>query len=261
MAYTNRLKRAAVIVSGLASLAVFSYTPAATAALRYPDLRTLTPTDVHLGQALVGTEHNYVVRFSNWVANAGTGPLELHGTPRFPPDGQFDATQWIYDDPAGVSIHNVGSFAFHPSHQHFHFDDFARYELWSARDFERAATRNFTTGGPLHVSEKVSFCVLDLAHVEEDTGPPVAVYQTCTPAVEGISSGWADVYHWQLPDQFVAVGRKPLPDNRYVIRSVVDPNHVLIESENPTDPARETDLANSAVRYFTIENGRVIDGP
>jgi hypothetical protein len=245
------------LVAVASCLAVLIQAGAAVAAPKYPDLRTLPPSDIHLGASLVGGQNHYVVRFSNEVANAGTGAFELHGTPHFPFDGLFDASQWVYDDSAGFSMESVGTFAFHPNHQHFHFDGFARYELWSERAYQRAASAGFTTGSPLATSPKVSFCILDIDHVDAAAGPPVPVYRTCTPVMEGLSAGWGDIYDYLLPDQWVDVGERPLADGKYVIRSIADPDNLIFESDAKADPAREGPVANSAVTPFTIVNGRL----
>src|SRR5687768_1756025 len=113
--------RKLVSLGAIVLTAVACVAPAtAGAALKYPDLRTLAPAEIHLGVALVNERNHYVVRFSNVVWNAGQGPFELHGTPHFPYDGLFDASQWIYDDPAGVDMKPVGTFAYHAAHEHFH---------------------------------------------------------------------------------------------------------------------------------------------
>ncbi len=254
----EKWKRALGILSFALSVVAMMAPSMAGAAPRYPDLRTLEPRSVHLGMTTVNGESHYVVRFTNVIWNAGTGPLELHGTPHFPIDGLFDASQWIYDDTVGVSIEPVGAFAFHPSHQHFHFDGFARYQLWKKRDYDRALARDFASGSPLYTSPKVSFCILDLTHVDRSSGPPTQVYRTCTPAMEGLSQGWGDIYDYTLPDQFVDVGRTPLPDGTYVIRSIADADNVLFESAGKADPAKESHAANSAVKEITITNGKLV---
>ena len=250
-------------ISGItvaASLVILVCSAHASAAPKYPDLRSLPPSDFHLGTALVDGENHYVVRFTNLIANAGTGPFELHGAPHFPVDGQFDASQWIYDDTVGLTIEPVGVFAFHPSHQHFHFDGFARYELWRKRDYDRAAAVGFSAGAPLFTSPKVSFCILDLSRYDNASGPPTAVYRTCSPAMEGLSAGWADVYDWTLPDQWVDVGQTPLPDGEYVMRTIADPGNIVHESPGKADPNRESQIANSASSPITILNGRLSAG-
>ena len=254
-----RWKPAVAVLSAAVSLGVLTWPATAGAAPRYPDLRTLAPAQLHLSSTPIGDEHHYVVRFSNVVWNAGLGPFELHGTPHFPPDGLFDASQWIYDD-AGVEMQPVGTFVFHSAHQHFHFEGFARYELWTKREFDRAAARGFTSGQPTYTSPKVSSCILDLRRVDSTMGPPQAVYRTCTPLMEGISSGWGDVYGYLLPDQWVDVGQMPLSDGEYVLRSVADPDNLVYESPGRADPARESEIANSASTPFTVRNGRLVAG-
>jgi hypothetical protein len=251
----------ALIAIGAALSVTASLSPAtAGAAPGYPDLRTLPPRDIHLGTTFVQGENHYVVRFGNIVWNAGEGPFELHGTPHFPPDGLFDATQWIYDSGGGSPLMKpVGTFAYHASHSHFHFDGFARYELWKRRDYDRAAP-NFTTGRPLFTSPKVSFCVMDITHVDRNSGPPDQVYSTCTPVLEGLSQGWGDIYDWWLPDQWVDVGQKPLPDGDYVIRSIADADNIVYESADKANVSRESQVANSAATFISIVNGRLAQG-
>ena len=257
----SRGRGALVVLGAVIGLAVASWPAVAAAALKYPDLRTVPLRDVRLGTVAVGTENHYIVRFTNEVHNAGQGPFELHGTPHFPIDGLFDADQWIYDDTAGVDVQRVGTFVYHPNHSHFHFDGFARFELWSKRGFERAQARNFTTGSPLYTSPKVSFCVFDFNHYDTSSGPSHQVYRTCTPVLEGISQGWSDIYSADLPDQWVDVGQKPLPDGDYVLRSVADPDNAVFESAGKADPARESQVANSASKYISIVNGRLAPTP
>jgi hypothetical protein len=243
------------------SLGAWCWPATAGASPKYPDLRTLPPFDAHLGTSFVNGENHYVVRFSNEVWNAGTGPFELHGVPHFPIDGLFDASQWIYDDTAGVTIQPVGTFAFHPSHQHFHFDGFARYQLWTQTGFDRAQATGFTKGSPLYTSPKVSFCVLDIDQVDAASGPPTSVYRTCSPAMEGISAGWGDVYDYLLPDQWVDVGQTPLRDGKYVIRSIADPDNLIYESASKADASRESQVTNSASTPISIVNGRLVVTP
>ncbi len=256
----EKWKRALIAIGAVLSVTAALSPATAGAAPGYPDLRTLPPEDIHLETTHVRGENHYVVRFTNTVWNAGEGPFELHGTPHFPPDGLFDAAQWIYDNDGGAPLmKQVGTFAYHASHSHFHFDGFARYELWKRRDYDRAAP-SFTTGRPLFTSPKVSFCVMDITHVEPSMGPSDQVYATCTPALEGLSRGWGDVYDWWLADQWVDVGQKPLPDGNYVIRSIADADNIVHESTDKADTGRESQVANSAATYISIVNGRLAQG-
>lgn len=253
MSDTRTSKMARAMGAALCTLAL-GLPAAAGAAGRYPDLRTLPIQDVNLDTTLLNQQNHYIVRFSNGVSNAGEGPLELHGTPHFPVDGKFDADQWIYGDPGELSTFRVGVFAYHPAHHHFHFDAFARYELWTKREFARAEAAGFTSGEPRWVSPKVTFCVYDSRRAGS-TAP--ATYHTCTPLMEGLSPGWADVYDQSLADQWIDVGTTPLPDGDYVIRSIADPLNVIYESEGKANPAREGHVPNSAVIHISIVNGQL----
>lgn len=223
---------------------------------KYPDVRALPPYDIRLGRETVGFERHYVIRFSTAMYNGGTGPVELHGTPATSLDLNFTASQWIYEDPAGLRFEPVGLFAFHAAHRHFHFDGYGRYELWSKRSFDRAQASDFTTGAPLHVSPKVSFCMIDSQRFDANA-PPARVYQTCTPALQGVSPGWADIYDWGLPDQWIDVGSSPLPDGDYVVRNIADPFNVIYESPGKADPAKESHVANDGATAVKIVNGQL----
>lgn len=253
--------RGALAVLGAAfSVSLLSLPASAGAAFQYPDLRPLPAEDIHLGTKLFNGEHHYIVRFSSYMSNAGQGAMELHGRPKLLlPDGTFDVDQFVYDDGnAAPEVNQIGTFYFHraPGHDHFHFEDFARYELWTQRGYDRAAANGFTSGQPLVKSKKISFCVQDSSQVGESPAL-VPVYRTlpCSPLMQGISVGWADLYDWTLDDQWLDVGQHPLPDGTYVVRIIGDPSNKIYESSNKADPTRESEVANTSARYITIVNG------
>jgi len=222
----------------------------------------LPPTDFFIWRLDFGGQIHHQLRFSTTFANLGEGPLELHGSPHVPPDGLFDATQRVYESPGGFRDMPVGTFAYHPEHSHFHFDDFARYELWTKKGFDRALAKNFRKGTPLAVSDKVSFCLYDHTRVDQGiTVSPVPIYRTCTPLLEGISVGWADEYSFDLDGQGFDFGSTPPPDGDYVIRNVGDPSNRLWESEGKADPSRESALANDGYTELTILNGAIVRSP
>ena len=229
---------------------------------QYPDVRTLPPSQLRLWQTTVNGDVRHEIRFTTVFANLGQGTLELHGTPHIPLDGRFDATQRIYLFPAGFRDEPVGTFAYHPEHSHFHLDDFTRYELWTRSQFDRAQETGFARGRPLGVRDKVSFCLYDARRVDttSPTVSPVAVFNVCSPILEGISVGWADVYDWGLASQSIDVGTSPLPDGHYVIRTIADPANRIWESDGRSDPSRDSDLANQGYTYFTVENGALVAG-
>ena len=117
-------------------------------------------------QSVPGSKTTFL-RFSHTTSNVGKGPLEIY------PDLEAEdcndrgdralvAYQRIYQDTngsgnfqRGVDIDSteqtVGCMIFHDIHNHYHFEDFAQYELYRVK-----------SGVLKETSDKVSFCVVDI---------------------------------------------------------------------------------------------------
>ena len=67
--------------------------------------------------------------------------------------------------------------------------------------------------------------------------------------VNGISSGWADVYNWFLADQFIEISG--VRDGCYVLKTVVDPNDTVVEAD-------ATNNESSALIYLEGDSARFI---
>jgi hypothetical protein len=168
-----------------------------------------------------------LLRLTTATGNLGDGALEIYGGEVLP-GGQQRVYQRIYDDMGGSRVREAGTFTYHPGHGHTHFDDFAQYHL-----------REVTTGGgvgDIVVSgDKTSFCLLD--SVEIVPGPdPVDPYDSCTPARQGISAGWADIYHKSLPDQWIDI--TGVPEGTYWLEVVTDPDNHMLESNELNNTER-----------------------
>ncbi|MBI2949460.1 MAG: hypothetical protein HYY23_17620 [Verrucomicrobia bacterium] len=192
--------------------------------MHYPDLQTMPPTDLRIQNE--SSTSQKLLRFSNWIVNRGRGRLEI--IPINNANGTTDAWQRLYSHDANgnwyvVSTAFVGQFDFHPEHNHWHFENFARYQL-------RNTAADGSVGSTLlSDNSKVSFCVEDvsladsqLSHVEPQT------YTECTQTKpQGLSVGWADVYAWDLFGQSLDV--TGLPDGDYWLLSTSDPDNLLNE--------------------------------
>jgi hypothetical protein len=243
---------ALLLGSAVALLSTTSETLAATSL--YPDLKTLKPFDLRFGTATInGTTHN-VLRFSNTAWNSGEGPLELRAkTVKTTSGKKSRVTQRIYDDAGGYTNKQVGDMIFHAAHNHFHFENFADYELWTRDDYDQ-----WLRGGQglaQRRGTKTTFCLMDTNRVQALPGSPSsAYYAQCGLNLQGISVGWADTYNYSLPDQWIDLGTTSyLLDGDYVLRSVADPKNRIYESANKNDTSRESQEANAAVTFFSVQ--------
>jgi hypothetical protein len=229
--------------------------PAASAQLLLPDLQTepfgairlcqesLTADDA-LGDSCTGTGRT-VVRIANRVGDHGSGPIELVPDPTaplvgcpsdVPADQEITVDERIYLDANADGVFErptdtaytdllVGCKYYHAEHHHYHFEDYARFFLYSE-----------TTGQLVVSGNKTSFCLLDTNHFDLSLpGAPSSKYYssaTCKSltGLDGTSVGWYDGYGSMLPGQELDV--TGLPAGIYCLVSVADPDNKLTESDD-----------------------------
>ena len=261
------------VVGCLLLFAVAITAAPAFAADQYPDLKTLPPRDLRFDSVDVGggdttaTGFHDVLRFSNTVWNAGPGKLVLRGA-LDPVTKRGPAYQRVYDTSGSFTELSTGSdMYYHPSHDHYHFEDWGTFQLWTAAKYDA-----WVAGGGATVQEqtgsKTTSCVLDEEFIAEVMGaswPGVFGFGGCNPdssgnLMEGLSAGWGDTYDWWRADQWVdlGVGGK-LQDGDYVLRSVVDPTNKIYESPGRGDASKEATSVNSAITRFSVRSGALVD--
>jgi hypothetical protein len=246
----------------LLATTLLAATPAAAQAPAplYPDLRTLPPAFAFMTPTMVDGENHRLLRFTASIWNAGPGPLELRGESS---EGQTLAYQRIYDESGGFTERLVGQFVYHEGHHHWHFEHFAEYQLWRRGDYQMWLASGRQEGQPRWRSSKTtgqteSFCMRDSEPVQSlPGGPDAPVYTACDQELQGISVGWADTYTFDLPDQYIDLGRSRPPNGSYVLRIIADPLNLLYESQNGDDPDRESATANEATVALRIRGNAV----
>jgi uncharacterized protein YraI len=234
----------AMLLSLVATLIPFQPQPASAQSGILPDLYTLEPDNLHLTrERLDDGQLHYLIRFDNAVGNLG-GPFEItaeigYGSPIY---------QRLYNKLIGGTVVQTTRIAtdlvYHPTHNHFHLGDFGRYDLLK---------KNPNTGRYQQTpyrGTKTSFCIIDLLRVQ-GSAPVNAGYQYCNDTVQGLSHGWADIYDWQLPEQWIDLGTSMPADGEYAIQSITDPQGKLLESDRSN---------NTGIHYFTIANGQIVGG-
>jgi len=184
-----------------------------------PDLQTRQPS------TLVVTDSGTFLRFSNTVWNGGNGPLELR--PEYNTQtGKTDAYQRFYTHTkrkgwtfVSESEAPVGSFEFHLNHNHWHFDDFAKYEL-----------EPLAGGAPIP-DTKQTFCIAETDYFGGNThAAKRRTYPTSNcgkDKLQGLGPGWGDRYPYYVSGQEIAIGT--VPAGYYCLRSTADPLEVIEE--------------------------------
>jgi hypothetical protein len=175
---------------------------------------------------------------SHYIFNAGEGKLEVLGESDSI-TSRTVVTQHLYRADGSFGKHPAGIFLFHPTHNHWHVDNFARYEIWSL-------TESGGLGAIVAVSDKVSYCLRDTGRSTLASAPRVPGYTECEDKVQGISPGWWDSYTYEMPGQSIDI--TDLLDGVYAFRSIVDPPNRFLETN---------ELNNASIVYFQLQNNRV----
>lgn len=227
----------------IAGFAVGRYRADGAGAPLYPDLRTQPITGVSLSrETLADGKQHYLLRFDNTVANYG-GRLEIEAHLA----QSRVIYQNVYDQRDGGQrvVHQAvaSDLIYHPTHNHFHFKDFAEYVLLKrdSRGYYRSTGQR---------GSKTGFCILDYAPVTSNASQN-PVYTGCGRTTQGLSAGWGDLYDASLPEQWVDLGTRAPADGDYLLQSTADPRNLLLEVD---------DGNNTASFAFTIRGGAVVSG-
>lgn len=186
-----------------------------------PDLVPRQPRDLWIQAGVDGVRE---IRFATTVANLGDGPLEMLG--EYEEDtGQTLASQRILHVDGSTTEREVGRFLYHPGHDHWHFEDFTVFELWSVDENNDVEDLVATTG-------KLTFCLVDSNPVDDPPpgGVAMASILECNSGTQGLSSGWEETYEADFPGQELDIPE--ITDGLYAIRTIVDPDKRVRESDD-----------------------------
>ena len=201
-----------------------------------PNMSVLPPTDLLiLTNADTGGRQ---LKFTTSIQNNGPGVMEIWGHSD-PTSGKTIVVQHINTIDGGEKKVVVGEFVFHPEHHHFHFGNFARYEVWTLGPQGTLETLVSTT-------DKVSYCLRDDIQVDIPGIDFDQTFQGCDRQRQGISPGWVDVYKYDLFGQTIDI--TSLEDGIYALINYVDPDHQLWELDHED---------NAGMVFFQLAEGRV----
>lgn len=215
--------------------------PAIEGADRLPNLVTLTPIELSVGQCRLeeSVEEDAVrcLRLGNSVGNVGDGPLEVHldhvnAGMSAAGGGRF--MQRIYQVGGYRDVPASGA-EFHLAHGHFHYAGLAHFELYAVKDGLR--------GELAAAGHKRGFCFLDWGEMATPEAPPEReqhAQQNClVPGGSGwsmgISRGWYDYYWKELADQYIDI--EGVADGVYELVSIADGAGTLAETDDGDNEA------------------------
>jgi hypothetical protein len=151
-------------------------------------VRSFTTNDCEVVEGCETAGEHVLLSFTTETRNIGTGDL-------------------VMGNPATNSLFRWAS-----CHQHYHFEQFAEYNLLD------------TNGNVVATGHKVGFCLEDV-HTWSPTANPQIKYD-CN--FQGIQSGWADLYTAGLPCQYIDI--TSVPPGNYLLQMTVNPDNLLPES-------------------------------
>jgi hypothetical protein len=151
--------------------------------------RTFSSTDCEVVEGCETAGVHTLLNFTTETRNIGAGDLSL-------------------GNPATNALFHWAS-----CHGHYHFEEFANYDLVD------------TNGNIVAAGHKVGFCLLD-DHAWSPTASPQAKYDCWN---QGIQAGWADVYAAGLPCQYIDI--TGVPGGNYTLRMTVNPDGLIPEAD------------------------------
>ena len=219
-----------------------------------PDLRSLPAWNISLSR-----NTNYL-RFSATVWNAGNSPLVVDGFRRAGED-EMDAYQYFFDgDGNQTGYQEVGHLHWDAkdSHQHWHFDDFARYSLLDKDMVE--AVRSRKEAFCLANTDAVDLTVDDAEWRPENTDLATSCGDYSSLSIrEVLAAGWGDTYTQYRAGQSFNI--KNLPNGTYYVAVIANPDNNLVEASTDNNVAlREIRLRGKpGARTVQVEQVGIIE--
>lgn len=171
-----------------------------------------TKTDcAYVENMLTGTGKRTLMRFGVTAYNRGSAAVTL-------------------GNPIGNSL-----FEYSPCHKHYHFSNYAFYELFSSDP-------RISTSQPVVTGRKQAFCLEDFERDPLAVSPPPALF-TCSN--QGLTPGWADTYGSYLDGQWLDI--TGLRAGGYWLRVTINPLNVY--SSSLYSPTSQSALAMLESNY------------
>lgn len=193
------------------------------------------------------------LRLTTGPRNAGAGPMDLAYFPAEHQLGVLDegpVTQYVHYSDGTVKGRPAGTFLFHKTHAHYHFQDILDYSIYKVGPGHALTKAGKGTKSGFSPADQLFADWFTFSQEQGQYVEGASTARSVGASTFGLSVGWGDVYRWQRPGQYVEFAGNG--DGLYVVRSVVDiKNHVL--------ESNETDNAAYAYVQITGESVRIIE--
>jgi hypothetical protein len=181
------------------------------------------------------------LRFAYGIRNTGRGPMQLHyeGSSIGPDKTMFQRIQRA----DGTNFdREAGMVRYHKTHGHYHHSAAVGLQLFKVTNVKKGSLE--PAGAPR---------TKGFAHREELLRDWDTFYPVWARFGFGLSSGYADIYEWDRPGNYIDFGFNS--DGLYVVRLLADPVEGVTES-NELDNAGYTYLKITGSKVKMIEAGR-----
>ena len=246
----------ALSLTGAAGLT--SMTSASAASVTLPDMQMQVPAaNISIGTNSANGHRQ--LQFTHITWDAGTGPFEIDPTYNAA-TGTASFTQAIYNSPSpgvwqfdhSVPLAVVGAFEA-PTDYRFPLTSFTLNQVNS----------DGSIGPVVATSPKTDYCITADAFVG---GVPNTPSQTFIPQSNcgsptsplGWSVGWGDQY--DQTDNGQPIDLTGVPDGTYILRGIVDPEHILTES-NPDNDVVDTRLQITGTTATVLSQTQPVIAP
>ena len=193
------------------------------------------------------------LRLTTGPRNAGAGPMDLGYVPIEHELGLVEegpVTQYLHWSDGSTTSRPAGSFLFHKTHAHYHFQDILDYSIYRVAGPGKLIPAGHGTKAGFSPADQLFADWTQFSQEEGSYIEGASTARSVGASTFGLSVGWGDVYRWQRPGQYVEfVGNG---DGLYVVRSVVDIKNRVLEED-------ETDNAAYAYVQVTGESVRIIE--
>lgn len=183
------------------------------------------------------------LRFGFGIRNTGLGPLDLFNTGTTGQDHPL--VQRIQRAEGGYVERPAGVARYHKTHAHYHHSDAVALRLYEVTDEEAG---EIAPAGAKHFK--------GFHHRDELLRDWERFYPTWSKSGYGLLPGWADIYEWDRPGNYIDFGLNA--DGRYLVRMWADPVAGIAET-NEQDNVGYTYLEVAGSAVTLLEAGRGMD--